>query len=396
METKDIKSFIFKLFLLIFFISLICFNCTKSTTEPDNVSYTYTIPTQENDGWNTASLSSVGMGDNLLENLVVKINLGIYGEVHAVLIVKDNKLVFEEYWSGHDFSFSDPYYHGRSVDFDMDTRQNTHSTTKSFTSALVGTAIDQGIILAKDDIIFDYLPESYSDLKNQGRENITIEHCLKMASGLEWNQWDVGLRSGDHDIINFNSSTDPIRYLLSKSVVTEPGTSFYYNGGTVDLLGKIISYAANQSVQNFSSEYLFQPLGITNYNWVVLQPSGLTCCHGDIHITPRDMAKFGQLFLDEGKWNGSQIISSEWVEQSTQNQIDPGVTSVDGYGYLWWLKDFQVNNSEYNSFKTSGWGGQEIFIFNDLDMVIVFTGGNYINNVSCDEIVRDYILASLN
>ena len=169
--------------------------------------------------------------------------------------------------------------------------------------------------------------------------------------------------SDENDLIRFNSSADPIRYLLSKPVVTEPGTSFYYNGSTVDLLGKIISHAANQSVIDFSSEYLFQPLGITNYNWEVLYPSGLTCCHGDIHITPRDMAKFGQLFLDEGKWNGTQIISSEWVELSTQYHIDLGVTSVDGYGYLWWLKDFQINGIEYKSFKTSGWGGQEIFIF---------------------------------
>jgi len=395
MKGKDMKANILKLFPIIFFIVLVYFNCTKNTTEPENVSYTYTIPPQVNDGWDTGSLSSVEMDKSLFENLVVKINVGIYGEVHSVLVIKENKLVFEKYWSGHDFNYSGQNYHGKFVDFDMNTRHNTHSTTKSFTSALVGIAINQGFIQTKEDIIFDYLP-NYNDLKNQGRENITIEHCLKMASGLKWNQGNTSLKSYDNDLIRFNSSADPIRYLLSKPVVTEPGTSFYYNGGTVDLLGKIISHATNQRVQYFSSKYLFQQLGITNYNWVGLYPSGLTCCHGDIHITPRDMAKFGQLFLDEGKWNSSQIISSHWVELSTQYHIDPGVTWADGYGYLWWLRDFQVNGCEYKSFKTSGWGGQEIFIFNDLDMVVVFTGANYVTYEPCEEIVRDYILASLN
>lgn len=209
-----------------------------------------------------------------------------------------------------------------------------------------------------------------------------------MAGGLEWNQWDVGI-SNESDLIKFIGSADPIRYLLSKPVVFEPGTKFYYNGGAVDLLGKIIANATNNSVQSFSADYLFGPLEITNYYWKVFYPSQLTCCHGDVYITPRDMAKFGQLFLDEGKWKNQQIISNEWVFQSTQFQIDPGVVSVDGYGYLWWLKNFQVNGIEYHSYQTSGWGGQEIFVFDELEMVVVFTGANYVTYNPCIDIVRD-------
>jgi CubicO group peptidase (beta-lactamase class C family) len=175
-------------------------------------------------------------------------------------------------------------------------------------------------------------------------------------------------------------------------VTTEPGTRFYYNGGTVNLLGVMLAYATDQSVQSFSSRYLFKPLGISNYNWQVLQPSGITFCSGDIYITPRDMAKLGQLFLNEGQWNGIQIISKEWVEQSTQYHINPMVSWADGYGYLWWLRNLRVNDKTVTSFKAIGWGGQEIFVLKDLAMVVVFTGANYTSNVPCDEIMQQYIL----
>jgi CubicO group peptidase (beta-lactamase class C family) len=371
---------------------LILFGCSKDAQEPE---YSYEEPVETNDGWETGSLQGVGMDVIIFEELARKINAGIYKEVHAIIVAKDNTLVFENYWSGHDFDMYDPDYHGDYIKFDINTRHNTHSTTKSFTSALIGIAIDQGIITSKDDCIFDYLSDRYDDLNSNGKENITIEHCLKMASGLEWNQWDVGI-SDQSDLLLFNKSADPIRYLLSKPVVFEPGTYFYYNGGTVDLLGMIIASATNGSVQSFSADYLFGPLGITNYNWVVLHPSNLTCCHGDVYITPRDMAKFGQLFLDEGKWQNQQIISTKWVNQSTQYHIDPGVESMDGYGYLWWLKNFEVNGTQYHSYQTSGWGGQEIYVFDELEMVVVFTGANYVTYNPCIEILRDYILPSLN
>jgi CubicO group peptidase (beta-lactamase class C family) len=213
-----------------------------------------------------------------------------------------------------------------------------------------------------------------------------------MASGLRWNEWETQVTASDNDLMIFIRSSDPLGYLLSLPVTTEPGSRFYYNGGTVDLLGAMVAYATDQSVQSFSSRYLFGPLGISNYHWQVLQASGLTCCHGDIYITPRDMAKFGQLFLNEGKWNGAQIISKEWVEQSTQYRINPMVSWADGYGYLWWLRNLRVNNKTIRSFKAIGWGGQEIFVLRDLAMVVVFTGANYVSNVPCDEIMQRYIL----
>ena len=351
-------------------------------------------PENTGDGWETAALSSVGMDLGPFVELVQRIESGVYGEVHSVVVVKDSKLVFERYWPGHDFAPFATNYRGAYTRFDRNTRHDTHSATKSIVSALVGIAADRKHIRSTQDVVFDYLPDQYTLWKNEGRERITVEHCLMMASGLRWNEWEAPVTASENDLMVFIRSSDPIAYLLSKPVMTEPGTRFYYNGGTVNLLGVMLAFASDQSVQSFSSRYLFGPLGISNYNWQVLQPSGITFCSGDIYITPRDMAKFGQLFLNEGKWNGVQIISKEWVEQSTQYHINPMVSWADGYGYLWWLRNLRVNNGNIRSFKAIGWGGQEIFVLKDLAMVVVFTGANYVSNVPCDEIVQRYILPS--
>lgn len=374
------------LYMFFFILSFTMFNCSEEN------GYSYSVPETINDGWETASLASVGMDDGSIVDLIQTINNGTIPEIHGIIIIKNGLLVFEEYWAGHEYSAWGENHHGLLLSYDRDRRHNTHSATKSFTSALVGIAIDHGLIGSIDDPIFDYLPNNQAQI-NESNVNITIEDCLKMASGLEWNEWDVGVNNSQYDLEIFNNSTTPLSFLLSKPVITEPGTSFYYNGATVDLLGYIVTAASGQSLEDFSSQFLFSPLGITNYNWSYIR--AMTCAHGDIYITPRDMAKFGYLYLNNGQCNGEQIISAEWIENSTQNHIDPGVYWADGYGYLWWLRDFQVNGNSYHSFKAIGWGGQEIFVFKELNMVVVFTGANYTTDSPCDEMVRDYILPAL-
>jgi CubicO group peptidase (beta-lactamase class C family) len=382
---------------LVFLFLFICFfpACEESTVDPTGKDYIYTIPEETGDGWSIASLISVGMNTERLATLINRIESNVYTEVHSVVIVKNDKLVFEEYFSGHDFDYSGNNFHGDYVHFNRDTRHDTHSATKSFTSALVGVAIEKGFIQGVDDKIFDYFPD-YSHLIDQQKEKITIEHLLTMSSGFEWNEWDVPISQSNHDIVRLIFSSDPVYYVLSKPVVTEPGTAFYYNGGTVDLLGQIVRRASSMNVKNFSHIYLFEPLGITNYNWQTLYPSGITCCHGDIYITPRDMAKFGYLFLKKGIWNGERIISEEWVNDSFLNHITPPVNWAYGYGYLWWLKRYYANGRAYHSFNAEGWGGQQIIIIPSENMVVVFTGANYVSNPPNDEIMNSYILPSIN
>ena len=366
-----------------------------SSTNPPGGNYNYTMPEETGDGWETASLNSVGMNTSKIESLVNKIKSNTYEEVHSVVVIKNDKLVFEEYFPGHDFLYNGQNFHGAYIEFDRDTRHNTHSVTKSFTSALVGIAVDKGLIQSIDEKIFNYFAD-YSSLLDQQKEKISIKHMLTMSSGFQWNEWDVSISQGNHDIVRFNQSSDPIYYLLSKPVVTEPGTAYYYNGGAVDLLGQIVKRATNMDVKIFSSTYLFGLLGITNYNWQTLYPSGITCCHGDVYITPRDMAKIGYLYLKKGIWKGTRIISEEWINNSVQNHIIPPVNWAYGYGYLWWLKRYYSGSHLYYSFNAEGWGGQQIIVIPSENMVVVFTGANYVSNTPNDEIMSSYILPAVN
>ena len=391
MKTKN-KS----LLLLLLILGYFSISCEEDTsTNPPVDGYIYTVPEKTDDGWQTASLQSVGMNTSRIESLVDRIRNNTYTEVHSVVIIKNDKLVFEEYFPGHDFYYLGQNFHGNYIEFDRDTRHDTHSATKSFTSVIVGAALEKGFIQSVDDKIFDYFPD-YSSLIDQQKEKITVEHLLTMSSGFQWNEWDVPISQSNHDIIRLIFSSDPIYYVLSKPVVTEPGSVYYYNGGTVDLLGQIVKRASGMEVENFSHTYLFGLLGITNYNWQTMYGSGMTCCHGDVYITPRDMAKIGYLYLKKGVWNGTRIISEEWVNVSIQNHITPPVNWAYGYGYLWWLKKYHTGIRIYYSFNAEGWGGQQIIIIPSENMVVIFTGANYVSNPPNDEIMTRYILPALN
>ncbi len=358
--------------------------------------FLYHTPARTDDGWESASLSDVGMEIDPIINMVDNIRTALYEEVHSVVIIKDGQLVFETYFPGHDFGYTAENFHGPYINFNRNTTHNTHSATKSIASALIGIAIDQGFIPNEEDRIFNYF-QSHSYLGTGGKEGITIKHLLTMSSGLQWNEWDVVVGEADNDVHLFNNMGDPIHFFLSKPLLHEPGTTYYYNGGGVDMLGEIVTRATGVRVDQFADAHLFGPMSITNYQFQRL-PNGMMCCHGDIYIRPRDLAKFGYLYLSDGTWEGRQIVSQEWVQKSIQPQISLSnwnLSWADDYGYLWWLKDYHVNNAVYSSYKALGWGGQEIMIFPDHDMVVVFTGANYMQNPPCDDILMRFILPAV-
>lgn len=380
--------------LLMLIPLLFLYNCKTEETPETPGPYGYQVPEHTGDGWETAALGDVGMDQTLVERLVDDINNNVYTEVHSVVIIKDNRLVFEAYFPGHIFNINGENYHGVLTDYNRDSLHNTHSATKSIVSALAGIAIDQGFIPDVNEKIFTYFDDC-ADLKTDEKDKITVEHLLTMTSGFEWNEWDVSVNNNDHDLVRFNQSLDPVRYLLSKPLVTEPGTAFYYNGGAVDVLGEVVRIASGMRLDDFSEQYLFGPLGVVDYRWQTLR-SGMICGHGDIYIRPRDLAKFGALFLNNGVWNGERIISEAWVRTSREEYIHlPWVSWADGYGYLWWLRAYHADNGIFDAYRADGWGGQQVVVFPGLSMVVVFTGANYVNDTPCEEILNRYILPAL-
>jgi CubicO group peptidase (beta-lactamase class C family) len=348
-------------------------------------------PPQTGDGWQTVSPASVGLDAEVLDQAVAHIRDGTYPNVHSLLIVKDGQLVFEQYFRGYAWNYAGDQFRGDLVDFRRDIRHNLASVTKSFTSALAGIAIDQGLIGGVEDQVLGFFPQ-YAHLRDGQKDRITVEDLLTMRSGLEWNEMEVFYDDWQNDLIQLFRVPDPVEYILAKPLVSEPGTTWYYSGGNTNLLGEVIRQATGQRLDAFAEQHLFAPLGITNYAWDFLN-AGVIHASGNLQLRPRDMAKFGLLYLNGGLWNGQRIVSQAWVEASTRAHA--ALSSDAGYGYQWWLRTYDDGSKTVDAFFAAGWGGQRIYVFPALDMVVVLTGGGYVDEVPLNEILTRFILPAV-
>jgi len=384
--------------LIIAFLSLFFFNCKY---DPPN-QYVYQIPKKINDGLDIGSLGDVNIDSALIVKAVDNILGGRFKEIHSILIFKDNKLVFEEYFQGHRYKWDAPNHHGELVNWDETMLHGIKSDTKSITSACIGIAIDHGFIENVHQSIFDFLPE-HQHLNKDGKGNITIEHLVTMTSGLKWNEWGAPLSSPKNDIIGlWFHYEDPIVGVLEQPLKYKPGTKFTYSGGGMIVLGEILKNATKMAIDKFSEKYLFQPIGIDSSIWAIQFDNGVFESAGSLEITPRAMVKFGATFLNNGAWDGKQIISKKWVQKSAnsfsnnKNIKIPGTDSGrNDYGYSWWIKSIPHSGRKIQMFYAGGWGGQKIIVIPELNSVVVFTGGNYKEKTRTFEIFEKYIIPAI-
>lgn len=321
------------------FFTTIFFSCSPA-------SYVYKIPEQINDGIKPGSLQEAELDSLLIFKMTKNINNNEFINVHSVLISRYNKLVYEEYFNGY-------------------KREDTHelrSAAKSIGSALTGIAIDKGIFKSADIRLLDFFAY-YPFIKNydKRKDKITIKHMLTMTTGIECGNIMDNMNSCGAQMYNH---PDPVKYILDLPMKNEPGEVFNYNDGVPTVLMAMIGIAANTPVGKFQEENLYEPLGIKQ------DPQTLG-------ISSRDMMKFGLLYLNKGNWNGKQIISEKWVDESTIISYRFDNPYVDGYGYFWWIRTFDINGKKYETYYAAGNGGQYIFVFPEIKMVIVLTGGNY-------------------
>lgn len=387
------------LMILLICSYLVLISCEKNKNVIDSsAAAKYEVPLQTNDGWETASLSSVGMDETPLLKLLHKLNTTSDHRIHSILIIKDGKLVFEEYFPGEKYNLAQPT---GETGFDMYDTHNLCSVTKSITSALIGIAIDRGFIQSVDQKVFDFFPE-YSYLLTSAPEKdvLTLKHLLTMTSGLQWDDESTSYFDPRNDLYQLFNSQDPILYILSKNLVVIPGTVFDYANCNTNILGEVVRKASEYRLDYFAEYYLFSKLGITDFEWQML-PNDIVFCSGDLRLRPRDMAKFGYLFLNGGIWQKERVISQEWVEISTQKIIDPNeysadFTWADGYGYQWWLWE-NIYGVEFQAYLAAGWGGQWIIVSPSINMVVVSTAGNYYTDVKIpiELILVDYIIPSI-
>lgn len=311
----------------------------------------------------TSSLESEGFNQLKIENAIDNLRSNEYSRIHSVLILKNNKLVLEDYFDGHTRSW--PINNSDLINFNRSILHMQASVTKSLISILVGLAVDQGLISDINDTVFKYFPE-YEEYENwnENKAGLTIRHLLTMTSGIDYGSPDW--QSFEN---NISGTNDWVKSILDCPVPDEPGSVWEYTSGNPHVLGAVVANAAGMPLDEFAEQYLFEPLGITNMEWVYSNV-GRAFGGGCHRMRPVDMLKLGKLFANYGLWEGNQIISKEWILESTEEYHTPS----DGYGYLWWRPK---SISDEFVFLAAGGGGQQIYVFPELDMVVVFTAGYY-------------------
>ncbi len=296
--------------------------------------------------WSSSTPEKQGMDSTTLVNLLEYIEKQGKG-IDGLVVIRHGAIVLEAYYS--------PYT--------KDQKHIVNSVTKSFISALVGIAIDQGYISSRDSKVLNYFPEYRLPDNDPRRRAITIEHLLTMTSGIDWPQYGP-------DNINdkmTRSNDDWVRFILERPMTAEPGRQPNYSNGDAHLLSAIIQKATGETALDFGWKHLFQPLGISDIRWDY-DPRGISIGSATIYLTPRDMAKLGYLYLNDGVWNGQTIVSADWVHASLQSHTQiPLSQGFAEYGYFWWIYP------KLGMYEAWGGAGQRVAIFPKLDIITVMT-----------------------
>lgn len=293
-----------------------------------------------------------------------------YPNVYSMLVIRNGFLVYEKYYN----------------DKDKNTPTHVFSVTKSVMSALAGIALREKYIRDLDQKLEEFYPEYFPTADGPRKRTITIRDILTMTGGLE---------SVDKDIMPWFRSPDWFKYVIDSSLVTDPGKEFVYNTGLTHLLSGIITKSAKMSTLEFADRYLFQPLDIKVERWDK-DPQGYYGGGHLLYLKPRDMAKLGYLYLNNGQWDGKQVVPEEWVTESLKPHIS--FDRKSGYGYLWWLGTANINGIEYKFFNASGYGGQYIRVVPDFNLVTVITADpdkRSKNGEDTGKLIDEYVIPAL-
>ena len=284
-----------------------------------------------------------------------------YFNTDGLMILKDGEVQYENYWNENKET----------------SRHIIWSVSKSFLSALVGIALDEGLIEDINDPIIKYL----KDFKDTGYEGVSIKNLLQMSSGIEFNE-DYGDPDSDINRYGRVTATGTSQREFAKTLKNsrEPGTYNHYISLDSQMLGMLVAEVSNMSVKEYLHEKIWSKIGMQDDAFYLTDKQEVEMSLGGLNVTLRDMAKFGQLYLNKGKWNGNQIVPSEWVANSTipldkhvqPNAGDEFSSDAWGYGYQWW-----VPGPEVSDYTAHGIYNQFIYINPESNVVIAKTSSNY-------------------
>ena len=292
---KNIKPF----FLLILFGSCVF---TNENLAPDQQTWNYALPNQF----------------NLIDDEFINLNEAIlndeYKNIQALVIIKDDQLIFENYY----------------LDQQREDLNNIDNATNILTSIAIGMAIDDGYLISIETPIADLLPEYENELSNDSlKKTITIRQLLTHRSGLSWDEI-----VSENDLEEMMNSDDWVKNLLKKPLDAIPGGRYNFNSGASMILSKIIQNLTNETLSSYIDRRLFKALEIEEWLWTA-DPSGTTNATNGLHLTQLDFTKIGYLLLKNGLWRDQVILSENWIYESTTSQHQPSYSYSLGYCLLY-------------------------------------------------------------
>jgi len=307
------------------------------------------------DDWKVSTPEAQGLDPMLVAEMYY--NAAELETIYSLLVIKNGYLIAEDYFN----------------EGSVDQKDRLQSVTKSYTSALVGIALEQGYLASVDQKMLDFFPEVADQITDPRKEQITIRHLLQMRAGYPWEETDPALWEG-----LLSGHYPPL--IEEFPLIADPGTEFHYSNLSSNWLGIIVDRATGMNLKAYAEENLFLPIGVEAGEWGTDAEGHNNGC-GDLHLTARDAARFGLLYLNAGEYEGNQVVPADWVKESLQRYSEDinvtvgfpanwGLSISDiGYGYQWW----SARVGEHHFDLAWGHGGQLIVLVDEFDMVIVVT-----------------------
>jgi len=282
-------------------------------------------------------------------------------EVHGVVIARHGKLVLEE------------YFHGEHREKPHDVR----SAGKSFTSTLIGAAIKAGLSVKLTDPVYQVMNGGQFPPNLEPRKRaMTLEHLLTMSSGLDCDDEDDSSPGNEDKMWELEGKPDFYKVIMGLKMVRNPGEKAAYCSGGANLAGGVLARVSGRSLLDLMDDLIAKPLQINEY-YVPLTPTQDAYMGGGLRLRLRDFAKLAQLYLNDGQWNGHEILTSEWCRRATSPLYKFSESSKASYGYLWWVYDYPYSGRMVRGYFASGLGWQHAIAIPELDLVIGFYAGNY-------------------
>lgn len=345
--------------------------------------------------WRKTSPTDAGFAPDMEARLENLISAGRAWKQHGVVVARKGALVLERYDAGEDEIWGKPT--GR-VTFGPETLHDLRSVTKSILSLLYGIALARGKVPQPDQPLLDAFPD-YAEVATDPRfKRLTIANALTMTLGLDWNE-DIPYQDSANSEIQMERAPDRYRYIFGRPFMADPGTRWIYGAAATALIGRLIVKGTGQSLPDFARAVLFDPIGIGATAW----SNGLNgepSPNSGLRMTPRDLARIGQLILNRGEWDGRQVVPSDWLDKSFQPYV--ACDEFRRYGYFWYSGDIQYGSPPNRPIAhwvgAFGYGGQRLFVLPELDIVVAITAGNYADKdqwIPPVRVLREVVLASV-